>query len=361
MLNICHFMTNLNKFDSCFSDPKSPAIISVRYLLMHIFLHDYQVDGSGIMYANDHTFCEINLFELEEKYCVKISPFLKKVDPNAASTSSTKKPSCPPLVNPSNLSNVPPNLPNIFSNSTIIQTPPHIASNTTIMNLYPASITTNLVESPRFVKYKTMKLTSADDVLPFYKNVQTQVLLYILLLLPLDTINPKSGILHPDLPTDTMEVINITLGTKMRNDGVVNKSFSEAIGLLSATDSGSECLDQLLMVRQPTLLPRLLSTIDIPKYSASACLYKYANAIKNYIYIQDINSRHYTNMEVAYIYLSHIDENKYSTTCKNITMTLEKVGSSLLIKYLVPGLATTITKISTTQLWTDKNINRTTG
>ena len=61
------------------------------------------------------------------------------------------------------------------------------------------------------------------------------------------------------------------------------------------------------------------------------------------------------------MYLSYINENKYSITCKNITTTLETAGSSLLIKYLVTRLATTITQLSTTQSSKNHNNNRTTG
>ena len=76
--------------------------------------------GSGLMHEDDNTVYVINIFELEEKYNAKMAPFLKKVDPNAALTSRAKKYSRFPLVNPSNLSNVPPNPPSIVSNPTII-------------------------------------------------------------------------------------------------------------------------------------------------------------------------------------------------------------------------------------------------
>ena len=112
---------------------------------------------------------------------------------------------------------------------------------------------------------------------------------------PIDKINPISGVLHPDLPIDTVRVIDTTLGTKLRIDGVIDKEFTEAVYILSATNSASEYLYHLLIINHPKLSPISLAIIGIPNYSTSKCLYKSAKALKSYIYVQGINGRTYTD------------------------------------------------------------------
>ena len=83
----------------------------------------------------------------------------------------------------------------------------------------PSLITPGLVDITGFIKYSKLNLMEADNILPFYKNVYPQELQYNMVLLPCKNILPDSGIYHPDLPEDTMKVIDTTLGTIFREDG----------------------------------------------------------------------------------------------------------------------------------------------
>ena len=59
------------------------------------------------------------------------------------------------------------------------------------------------------------------------------------------------------------------------------------------------------------------------------------------------------------MYLSHIDDDKYTTTAKNIKTTLELISSSIPIKYRVPGLATIVTQLIVSQSINEACINMT--
>ena len=56
IINMFQIMTQLKKFYSRYADPKSPTIVYVRYLLMHLFLHDHQIDRTDLMSHNED-FC----------------------------------------------------------------------------------------------------------------------------------------------------------------------------------------------------------------------------------------------------------------------------------------------------------------
>ena len=92
-----------------------------------------------------------------------------------------------------------------------------------LLTTTPSLITPDLVDTTGFIKYSKLSLTEADNFLPFYKNLYAQGLQYNMVLLPCKNILPDSGIYHPDLPEDTMEVIDTALRTKFREDGVIAK------------------------------------------------------------------------------------------------------------------------------------------
>ena len=84
------------------------------------------------------------------------------------------------------------------------------------MTATPSLITPDLVDTTGFIKYSKLSLSAADDILPFYQNMYAQGLQYNMVLLPCDNILPDCGIYHPDLSTDTIAVIDTTIGTKLR-------------------------------------------------------------------------------------------------------------------------------------------------
>ena len=222
----------------------------------------------------------------------------------------------------------------------------------------PSLITPDLVDISGFIKHTRVKLTAEDDILTFYKNLQAQGMQCNIVLLALDAITPEGGIFHPDLPLDTRAAIDTALGTKFLDTEVVTNEYSEARDLLITTTSGSEFLFQLLMIKHPKLASVSLATVDIPSYSTTKCLYKYAKAINNYIEVERINKRLYSLKEVSYMYLSHLDSNTYESTRDNIRGAIKLTPDPIPLRYQVPGLATTITHMTNKKSANDAYVNR---
>ena len=207
----------------------------------------------------------------------------------------------------------------------------------------PSEIRPDLIDVAGFIKYSRVKITSEDDILVFQKNVQTQGTQYNIVLMAVNKITPDSGIFHPDLQDVTKVLIDTALDTKFLEDDVLSKDFSEAKNLLLMMTFGSEFIFQLLLIKHSKLTSVSLATINIPKYSTSKCLYKYAKAINNYVEVQLTNSRVYTTKVISYMYLSHLDSETHMNTRDRIRTTIEMTPNPIPIRYQVPGLATALT------------------
>ena len=90
-----------------------------------------------------------------------------------------------------------------------------------------------MVKTTDFLKYTRLSLSNADDILTFYKNVQSQGLAHNIVLVPCKEVTPTSGILNADLSEDTQHAIDTALNTKFLEDGVVSTNFTEAHDLLA--------------------------------------------------------------------------------------------------------------------------------
>ena len=62
-------------------------------------------------------------------------------------------------------------------------------------------------------------------------------------------------IIHPDLTESIISVIQNAISTKMREEGVINKEFTNVHDLLLTTNVGSEFVYQLPMINIPTFQP----------------------------------------------------------------------------------------------------------
>ena len=136
-----------------------------------------------------------------------------------------------------------------------------------------------------------MSLKSDDAILPLYANIYSQALQYNIILVLFSSITVTCGVIHHDLALDTQEAIDTVLGNKFREEGMLSKEFETAHNLLLTTNSESEFLFHLLMMKHPKLALVLLATINIPKHSSSDNIFKYAKAIKNYLFCQSIDQR----------------------------------------------------------------------
>jgi len=71
----------------------------------------------------------------------------------------------------------------------------------------PSLITPSMVNVSGFIKYSKLTLTTADDILPFYENIQAQALQYSIVLIICGNITPDSGIFNPDIPPTTISIM----------------------------------------------------------------------------------------------------------------------------------------------------------
>ena len=181
-----------------------------------------------------------------------------------------------------------------------------------------------------------------------------------MVLLPCKLITPASGIFHLDLPKSTILVLETAISTKMKEDGVIDEYFHEAHDLLLTTNVGSEFLHQRLVFKHPNLSTTSLASMNIHRYPASKCLYKYTKGNMNYIYIQDINKQAYFLKEISLMYLSHLDDKTYVSICTSLRNTIKTTAANTLpIKYRVPEITTTITHHLPKPRATDSGFNTT--
>ena len=82
-----------------------------------------------------------------------------------------------------------------------------------------------------------------------------------------------------------VDIINTPLGKKYIQDSVIDKDFMVAHDLLLTTNSESEFLSYLLMIKYPTLTFISLARADIPNFLFLSWLYKYIKVMKKYRYI----------------------------------------------------------------------------
>ena len=82
-----------------------------------------------------------------------------------------------------------------------------------------------------------------------------------------------------------VDIINTPLGKKYIQDSVIDKDFTVAHDILLTTNSESEFLSYLLMIKYPTLTFISLARADIPNFLFLSWLYKYIKVMKKYRYI----------------------------------------------------------------------------
>ena len=114
------------------------------------------------------------------------------------------------------------------------------------------------------------------------------------------------------------------------------------------------------MMKHPKLSSVCLGSVDIPNYSSSKCLFKYAKSINNYIEVQSINQRKYTAKEIAFMYLSHLDDEAYMNAKTRLNSQLHFTPTPIPVHLCVPGIAVTLSQMSSDKSIDSSYINKTT-
>ena len=77
MLNMFQIVKKLEKYDSRNTDPEYPTIVPIRYLLMHLFVNDYHIDGIYLRLQDKNKFGALTSSKLK-KNMIKSGSFQKE-------------------------------------------------------------------------------------------------------------------------------------------------------------------------------------------------------------------------------------------------------------------------------------------
>lgn len=120
---------------------------------------------------------------------------------------------------------------------------------------------------------------------------------------------------------DTYSATGIVLHSKISQLNTVAVAYKVADNLLETTNNDFS-LHQLLQQVHPLLVFNNVATVNIPKYSIFNNLYKYAKEILHIMKNQGLHNMHYSPSEVPQIFLTHLDDRKYSDTSIQLFQTL---------------------------------------
>jgi len=207
------------------------------------------------------------------------------------------------------------------------------------------TVTPTQIKADSFLKYCNIKLPDKSGIVKFYDNIVTQATCQNIFLRPSDEITPTAGV-KPDGMQPRLEAIMTTaLHSKFSQDGVIYPTYTAAHNLLATTTSGYVFL-QLLMQQSHVLLAiKNIATIDIPKYTDFNDIFRYVREVTVYVEAHKLRQRIYTEKETTHIFLSHLDDEHYTSLMKNIesSLLLSPVGSA---DYLVPEIAGTLDQLA---------------
>ena len=104
-----------------------------------------------------------------------------------------------------------------------------------------------------------------------------------------------------------------------------------------------------LLIRQVHLLLSVydIANVDIPKYSDYKNLHSYAKEIVAYVYSHELKLRSFTARETTSMYLSHLDDKRYTKTVKEYEMAL-RLSTNVADIYMVPATSGTIDQLCPT-------------
>jgi len=167
-----------------------------------------------------------------------------------------------------------------------------------------------------FHKYFKAKLKNDNHILNFYQQLRQQGSAYGIHCVPMQDIYPNVDLCPAQYTQDQRNEMALTIYQKLQDEDCISVGYAKAQKLLqqyASVSDGYRVLQQLLRFVHPNLRHSTANTYDVPKLSASyGNLYDYGSKIINYILMQHIQHRTYTDTEKTVMFLNNMDDPKYN-------------------------------------------------
>ena len=132
---------------------------------------------------------------------------------------------------------------------------------------------------------------------------------------------------------------------KICQDKVIPSTYSDVKLLHDTTICKYKFLQLILLQVHPQLSLKGITVHGIPKYITYGNLFIYTNGIVTFTQSHKLQRCQYSQRDITTMYLSHLDDPHFATAvthCENTIMNLYVTPD----EYLVPALASTITKLA---------------
>jgi len=174
-----------------------------------------------------------------------------------------------------------------------------------------------------FHKYFKAKLKNDNYILNFYQQLCKQGAAYGIHCIPMHEIHPNID-LCPKQYEYRRNEMSLTIYQKLQDEDCVSVGYSKAqkvVHQYAGISDGYRVLEQLLRFVHPNLRQSTANTYNVPNLSSSyGNLYDYGSKIMNYILMQNIQHRSYTETEKTVMFLNNMDDSKYNEA-KNRALT----------------------------------------
>ena len=164
-------------------------------------------------------------------------------------------------------------------------------------------------------------------------------------------VHPSSEITHTeDVIPDSIcvKLSNMTttiLYSKKYQKHAIYESYTDTYNLIDATRHGYELLQLLLQHTYPLLTVKKVATVDISKYSMYRHIFRYTREIKQYMPNHEMKKRPFSDREITYMFLSHLDNPYYAKVVHDCEALIPHCTVANPI-YLAPTISGTINQLN---------------
>ena len=167
-----------------------------------------------------------------------------------------------------------------------------------------------------FHRYFQGTIDSKDNILSFYQQLQTQGRKYGIYLLPIQDVRKDIDLCPVYIQPIARRSMMLTIFQKLQREECMSVDYVEGrnyINQYSTNSDGYKVLYQLLRLVHPFLLNNG-TLYNTPFLSHTGNLFKYADQLRNYILVQQIQKRIYTEKEKSEMFIQNIDDDSYKHT-----------------------------------------------
>ena len=165
----------------------------------------------------------------------------------------------------------------------------------------------------QFHKFFKVKIETTNAILPFYQQLQSQGKKYGIFLLPIQDVRPNIDLCPVYIQPAARHSMMMVIYQKLQDEDCISVDYTVGRNYLRqycSTCDGYKVLYQLLRLVHPFLVngPKMY---NLPYLSKSDDIYHYAELMRNYILVQEIQRRSYTEKEKSDMFLQNVDDSTY--------------------------------------------------